>query len=135
MRIFVDTDVCIDVLVNRAPFHQPAERIFSLAAKKKITAAVSALTFANAEHVLRMRYKLRDSRAILSSFKPVVTVLPITEKVIALSLASDFSDFEDAIQYHTAAEAGIDILVTRNVGDYKKAKIQIMTPESFLARM
>lgn len=133
-RVFLDTDICIDVLVNREPIHTVAEQIFSLAAFGKIKIYVSALSFANAEHLLRIQYKVRDSRKILSSFKPVVTVLPMNEKIIELALASDFNDFEDAIQYHTAAEANIPTLVTRNLRDYKKANIEILSPEGFLSR-
>ncbi len=134
MKVFLDTDVCLDVLLNREPFHSTAEKLFSLAALDKIKVYVSALTFANAEHLLRVQYKVDGSRKILSSFKPVVHVLPMNEKIIELALASDFSDFEDAIQHSTATEHNIRILITRNIRDYRKATIEVMSPESFLAR-
>ena len=55
-----------------------------------------------------------------------------TESVIDKALNSDFSDFEDAIQYYTALEYGIPVILTRNIRDYKKASIVVQTPESYL---
>jgi predicted nucleic acid-binding protein len=132
-RIFVDTDVCLDLLSGRKPFNAIAERLFSLADIGKIKICVSSLSFSNIDYVLHSQYKRNDSRKILATFKTFVSVLAVDDKIIELALASDFADFEDAIQYNTALESGIKILLTRNLRDYKKAVIQVMNPEMFLA--
>jgi predicted nucleic acid-binding protein len=59
-------------------------------------------------------------------------VLDVNSKIIDLALSSDFNDFEDAIQYYTATENGIKILLTRNLSDYRKAEITVMTAENYL---
>ena len=64
----------------------------------------------------------------------MVTVLSIDSKTIDLAIASGFNDFEDAIQYYAAIENGITTLITRNIKDYKKANINVMSPESFMAK-
>ncbi len=56
-------------------------------------------------------------------FKVLIEVLPMDDKIITLSLESDFKDFEDAIQYYTAVENQIDIIITRNLKDFKTSKI------------
>ena len=61
-----------------------------------------------------------------------MTVLAVTDKVIELSLSSDFRDFEDALQYFTAIENNIKTLLTRNLKDYKHAEISVLTAEQFL---
>jgi predicted nucleic acid-binding protein len=61
-----------------------------------------------------------------------LNVLPVDERVIEQSLNSEFNDFEDAIQYFTAVNNGIKIILTRNKTDYKKSKILILTAEEFL---
>jgi predicted nucleic acid-binding protein len=58
--------------------------------------------------------------------------LSVNDKIIELALASDFHDFEDAIQYNTAIENGITTLLTRNLKDFKKAEIAILTAQQFL---
>ena len=131
--VFVDTDVCLDLLSARKPFNTTAERLFSLADLKQIRIYVSALSFANIDYILRSRYKRDDSKRMLAKFKTLVSVLSVSESVIDLAIASDFSDFEYAMQYYTAVEHKIALLLTRNARDFKKSMIQIMNPEAFLS--
>lgn len=134
-KIFVDTDVCIDLLSGRKPFNSVAEKLFSLADTGKIKICVSSLSFANIDYVLHSQYSSSyHSRQIIAKFKTLVTVLSVDSKTIDLAIASDFSDFEDAIQYFSAIENGVNILVTRNIKDFKKATIKIMTPETYLTK-
>ena len=81
---------------------------------------------------MKSTFKIRGGRIILYKFKTLVKVLPVTSKVIVLALTSDFVDFEDAIQYYTCIQARISTLITRNLKDFKKAKINIMTPDMYL---
>jgi predicted nucleic acid-binding protein len=132
-KIFIDTDVCIDLLSGRKPFNNFAERLFSLANKGQIEICVSALSLSNIHYVLQSQYGMKEPVVVISRFRTLVTILSVTGKIIDRAIASGFSDFEDAIQYYTAIEEGISILVTRNIKDYKLAKIQIVTPEAYLA--
>jgi predicted nucleic acid-binding protein len=61
-----------------------------------------------------------------------VEVVPVDDKVIELALNSDFKDFEDAVQYYCAIENGIKVLITRNLKDFKHAKIPVLTAEEFM---
>ena len=133
-KVFADTDVCIDLLSGRKPHNEAAEKFFSLGESGKVIIHVSSLSFANIDYLLHSQYSSgRNPRMILAQFKTLVTVLAVDNRTIDLAIASDFKDFEDAIQYNTAIEHNIDILITRNIKDYKKATIKIMTPESFVA--
>jgi hypothetical protein len=64
----------------------------------------------------------------------LVEVSPLDDKIVELALVSDFKDFEDAIQYHTALENGIDIISTRNKKDFKNSKLPIMTAKEYLKK-
>jgi predicted nucleic acid-binding protein len=132
-KIFVDTDICLDLLSGRQPFNSAAEKLFTLADIGKIKLCVSSLSFSNIDYILQSQYKRNDSRKILATFKTLVSVLAVDNKIIELAIASDFIDFGDAIQYNTAIENNIKILLTRNLKDYKKALIQVMNPETFLS--
>ncbi len=132
-KVFVDTDVCIDLLSGRKPFNQTAEILFSLADNGKIKMYVSSLSFANIDYVLRSQYSTTHSRQIIGKFKTIVNVLSVDSKTIDLAVASDFNDFEDAIQYCCAIENNLTILITRNIKDYKKATINVLTPETFIS--
>jgi len=135
-KIFVDTDVCIDLLSGRKPFNSVAEKLFSLADTGKVKICVSSLSFVNIDYVLHSQYSSNyHSRQIIAKFKTLVTVLSVDSKTIDLAIASDFTDFEDAVQYFCAIEHGINILVTRNIKDFKKTTIKIVTPETYLTKI
>ena len=133
-KVFVDTDVCIDLLSGRKPFNKTAEVLFSLADIGKIRIYVSSLSFANIDYVLRSQYSARHSRQIIAKLKTLVNVLPVNSKTIDLAIASDFVDFEDAIQYSCAIENNLKTILTRNIKDYKKATINVLTPETYISK-
>lgn len=133
-KVFVDTDVCIDLLSGRKPYNKSAELLFSLADKAKIKIFVSSLSFSNIDYVLLSQYSTTHSRQIIAKFKTLVHVLAVDSKTIDLAIASDFKDFEDAIQYACALEHNLTTIITRNLKDYKKATIKVLTPETYLTK-
>jgi predicted nucleic acid-binding protein len=132
-KVFVDTDICIDLLSGRKPFNKSAEILFSLADNNKVKIYVSSLSFSNIDYILRSKFSSTHSRQLIGKFKTLVIVLPVDSKTIDLAIASDFNDFEDAIQYSCAIENNLTTIITRNVKDYKKASIAVLTPETFIA--
>lgn len=133
-KVFVDTNIIIDLLAERKPFYKEAAVLFTLADKKQLTLYVSALTFANTYYILSQLLKAEKTKRILRKLKLIVQVLSLNEKIIGLSLNdNDFKDYEDAIQYFTALENGTNVIITRNLKDFQKAKIPVMTPAQFLS--
>lgn len=131
-QVFADTDILLDLLSRREPHYPSAAALFSMADRGNIVIYVSSLSFANLNYLLSRQYSAGQARNLLMTFKTLVKVLPITDKIVELALASEFKDFEDAMQYFTALEHGINILLTRNLKDYKHADIQVLTAEHFL---
>lgn len=131
-KIFADTDIILDLLAQREPFYNASAKLFSSADKGEIKIYVSSLCFSNIYYLLSKQYNADQAKKKLLKFKALVTVLSVTDKIIDLSLSSDFKDFEDGIQYYTAIENNIKILLTRNLKDFKVAEIPIMTAEQFV---
>lgn len=131
-RILVDTNIVLDLLAERKEFIVEVQELFTLSDKKELKLYVSSLTFANTYYILSQQMKLTNARKTLRKFKVLVKVLPMDDKIIDLSLESDFNDFEDAIQYHTAIENGLDIIITRNLKDFKTAKIPVLTANDYV---
>lgn len=131
-RILVDTNIVLDLLAKRKEFIIEAQALFTLSDKNAIKLYVSPLTFANTYYMLSQKMKLNDAKKILRKFKILVEVLPMDDKIIDLALESDFKDFEDAIQYHTAIENDIDIIITRNLKDFKTSRIPILTAKNYI---
>ena len=131
-KVFVDTDIALDLLSERLPHYTFAAQLFTLADKGKLLIYISSLSFSNLNYLLSRQYSQKEARRILNKFKVLVNVLGVDDKIIGLSLNSEFKDFEDAIQYYTAIENNINTLITRNLKDYKSAKIAVITAEDFL---
>lgn len=131
-KVFIDTDIALDLLGQREPYYSPAALLFTLADKAEIEINISSLSFSNLNYLLTRQYNASESRRILNSFKVLVKVLGVDDKIIELALSSKFPDFEDAIQYFTAIENGINVLLTRNIKDYKLAAIAILSAEDYL---
>lgn len=131
-KIFVDTDIILDLLSYREPFYISAANLFSAADRNEIEICVSSLCFANLNYILSKQFSSAEAKMKLLKFKTLVTVLAVSDKVIELAMSSDFKDMEDEIQYYTAIENRVTILLTRNLKDYKTAIIPVMTAEQFL---
>ena len=94
---------------------------------------VSSLTFANTNYVLARLKSAKEAREILRKFKILVKILSLNEKIVDLALNDeDFKDFEDGLQYYTAIENNQDFIITRDLRDFKQAKIPVMTAEEYL---
>ncbi len=131
-KLYIDTNIVLDLLAKRDKFYKSAAILFSLADNTKIQLAVSSLTFANTYYILSKELKQGKVKEILRKFKLLVKILPMNEKIIELSLNSEFNDFEDAIQYYTASVHKYEIIITRNLKDFKHSKIPVMTADQYL---
>ncbi|MEL6867966.1 MAG: PIN domain-containing protein, partial [Bacteroidota bacterium] len=80
-KLFIDTNVVIDLLAKRIPFYEDAAKLFSLADKGKATLIVSALTFANTNYILSKLGDRNKARDTLSMFKVLVTVASLNDKI------------------------------------------------------
>lgn len=132
-RIFVDANIVMDLLEKREDFYQEAQELFTLSDKNNVKLYVSALTLANV-HFLLFRHLKMEARKVLAKFKVLVEVLAVDDKILDLALTSDLKDFEDAIQYYTAIENEMDIIITRNKKDFKNSDLPVLTAREFLNR-
>ena len=132
-QIFVDTNIVIDLLSRREPFFEEAAVLFSLADKKQIKLTISSLTIANTAYILLTHMDSNKAKSILRKLRLIVKILPLDDKIIGLALNDEiFSDFEDGLQYYTAIENGQELIITRNLKDFKNSKLPVMTAGQFI---
>lgn len=132
IELFIDSDIILDLLAQREPHYIHAARLFTLIDQNEVIAYTSPLIFANLHYLLKKQTSNLLALKSLRKLKTLINILSIDEKVIELSLNSEFNDFEDAIQYFTAVNNGITLIITRNKTDYKRSKIDVLTAEEFL---
>ena len=133
-RVFVDTNIVLDLLQKRDEFYPDAQDLFTLADRKEAHLYVSALTIANTHYLLSKFYNSNEAKKILLKFKVLVEVSTVNDKIINLSLASDFNAFEDGIQYYTAIENNMELILTRNKKDFKNSILPVLTAREYLRR-
>ena len=131
MKVFIDTNIVLDLLLQRRNFLINAEKIFSLAYKGKIVLYFSAVSFVSVTYYLG-KHTNKDIKAVLEDLCKIVKILPFNQHIIENTLHSNFKDIEDGYQYFTAKENNIRIMITRNVKDFLVDDISVVTPEEFL---
>ncbi|NOX48852.1 MAG: PIN domain-containing protein [Chlorobi bacterium] len=133
-KVLVDTDVLMDFVTKREPFDIEAAQLFNLADKNLIDLFVSSLCLNNVYYLVRKQIGHKNTIGLLIRLVEVVDVLSVDKQVVMKALTSRFNDFEDALQHFTAVEnSNIDVIVTRNLKDYKHSSIAIMTAGSFVS--
>ena len=133
-KIFLDTNVVIDLLDKREPFYHAAVSIFSLAYEGKILLYVSPMTYATASYLLR-KHGRDGMRLLLRNFRQLSKVTIADERVVDDALASKFVDYEDALQYYSALRENVEAIITRNTKDFANSSLPVFTPDEFLSQI
>lgn len=130
-KIFLDSDVILDVLLKRPEFYIPASNIFILINQPNFKIVTSTVAFVNVHYFLN-KFDRVNKFSLLKRLRSAISVLHVTETHIDQALKSGLNDFEDAVQYYASISAGVDVIVTRNIKDYQHSAIPVLTPEQFL---
>jgi len=132
-RILIDTDVILDFFFDREPYSDYAAQIFSLCESEQIRGFVTPVIFSNVYYLLRQTAKHKKVIEKLSQLLTFMDVLQMDREVVIQALTSGFNDFEDALQNYAAVKPGvINVILTRNIKDFSKSDIGILSPESYL---
>ena len=131
-RLFLDTNIVLDLLGERELFYDSAAKIATLADKGEIELIVSALTYPTVYYLLSRFEKKEQVKEKIRKFKVIAETSDLTDKIIEKGLSSNFSDFEDSLQYYCAIKMDCKILITRNVKDFRESGIPVLTPEEYL---
>jgi predicted nucleic acid-binding protein len=133
MKIFIDSNIIVDLLAKRELFYQDAVRIFS--AKKPIERYASTITVMDTLYILENHYNLKSVKVILQKLLSKLSLIPTYQSAIEKTFESDFKNLEDAAQYFTALEhVGIDYIITRDIKGFANSTIPVLTPTQFILK-
>lgn len=133
MKAFLDTCVVMDFLQSREPFSENALQIFRAAASELFSGYITAKAATDIYYLThRCTHSDQEARSKLNSLLSIVGMADTSASDIFHALASETSDFEDAVMIETALRFHADCIVTRNIKDYKKSPVPIYSPEEFL---
>jgi len=131
-RIFLDSDIILDVFLNRVPFLFHSVQVFRLVQNQLVDGFTSPMIIGNTHYISTKELGKTETLAKLKNFRIFFKILPTNQTHIDSALNSGFPDFEDAIQYFSALDQSIDFIITRNKKDFGKSIIPVMTAEEFI---
>ena len=132
MRILFDTNVVLDVLLDREPFSSTSAKLFSKVESGEISGYVCATTITTIHYLARK--VIGDDSAIeeINKLLKLFEVAPVNRAVLDTAVSSGFKDFEDAVVHESALYKEAQGIVTRDPNGFKKSKIHVYSPEELL---
>lgn len=136
MKLLIDTNVVLDVLLNREPFCNEAAKVLNLSDRAEVKEYISASAITDIYYIAYRQ--LRDKtivRNMIKTLLSIVSIACVTEQEIVEALELEWSDFEDSVQYAVAYLNEMDGIVTRNAADYKRAELSVWSPEQIVKKL
>ena len=132
-RVLIDSDVILDSLFDREPFAEYSTLVLSMCESGKIIGFLTPLIFSNVYYLLLRTAKHEKVIEKLKQLLKITEILQMDRNIIEKALNSKFKDFEDALQNYSAVNNGnVDLILTRNLKDYKKSELGVFTPETYV---
>jgi predicted nucleic acid-binding protein len=135
VKVLLDTNIVVDVALERQPFFGNSETVLSFVEEGQIEGYISASSFGDLFYILR-KQKGRDlAHEFLREIVTFCQVATVDSTIINMALTVNFKDFEDAIQYSTAVLNHLDAIITRNPRDFPVTIPRIITPEQLIQEL
>jgi len=129
-RVFLDTNIIVDLIADRKPFSKYSIEIFKRAEDKRIKLYTSSHSIATTHYLLKKYLEEKLLREVLQNLLDYISVISVDIDLIKRGLRSKHRDFEDSIQILCAAKIEkIDCIVTRNIKDFRDSEILALTPD------
>ena len=133
MKVLFDTNIILDVLLDRKPFVEISSGLVSFAENKIIEGYLCATTITTIEYLVAKTQGRKQVKLIVHKLLSIFEIAEVNKEVLLLSTDSKFSDFEDAVQHYAGQLAIVDSIVTRNNADFKHAEYPVYSPEELWA--
>ena len=129
MRVFLDTNILIDIVLNRKPWVDAALVLLELSRQKRLSLVASDISFVNLAYVLRKAMSPADMYSTMTDMLRYMSVAAAGESIITEAVSLRWKDMEDC----AARQAGADCIISRNAADFGEADIPVMTPVELLS--
>ena len=135
MKVLFDTNIILDVLLDREPFSEHASYLMSKVERSEINGFLCATTVTTIHYLLSKNLDKKNAITSINSIIALFEIASVNRLVIENALKSKFTDFEDSVLHESARHAGAEYIITRNIKDFKNTKIPVFTPTEFLSML
>ena len=133
MKVLFDTNIILDVLLNREKFVELSASLVSMAENKEIKGYLCATTITTIDYLVAKEHDRNRANTEVQKLLNIHSISEVNKQVLDLAINSGFKDFEDAVQYYSGKCVGVDCLVTRNLKDYKGSQLAVYSPSELLS--
>lgn len=133
MRVLFDTDVVLDVLLDRRPHSDHSAALFTMVEKGRISGFLCATSVTTLHDLSAKAVDSKSARACIEMLLSLFDVAHVNRRILASALALPFRDYEDAVVHESACSIQADAIVTRNLRDFKKSRIPVHPPQELLS--
>lgn len=133
MKILLDTNVVLDLLLQREPFANDAKGIFTLVELKELDAYLCATTITTIYYLISKKVKRAKADMIVEELMQLFHIADVNKDILLSSLKNNGQDFEDSVIYTSAKYANIDVIITRDKKGFKNSAVLVQDPKEFLA--
>ena len=133
MRVLLDTNVVLDVLLDRKAFVAESLAIVDLVERGAVTGLLCATTITTLAYLAGKTVGKQQATVQIRQLLSLFEIAPVTRAVLDGALASKAADFEDAVLAEAAMQAGAQAIITRNLRDFAHSPVRAHTPAQWLA--
>lgn len=132
MKILIDANIALDVLLERQPFCDAGTKVLGLS-KGGVELFLSASTVTDIYYIIRRERKSKEiAVTLVKNILANVDIAAVTGSAIRRAIALEWDDFEDAVQYAAGEDIEVDFIVTRNTSDFVRSSIPALEPDALL---
>ena len=133
MRLMIDTNIILDVLLERAPFYESSRAVLELCESGKVCGFISASAATDIFYLVRKAlHSTGEAYEALGNILKIVKILTVTNDDVTSAFLQHASDFEDCLLAVCARSNKCDGIVTRNKKDFMSFGITILSPEEVI---
>jgi len=134
VKVLIDTNIVLDIALNRKPFVEHAALLWRLAEQKEITACLSNTSITDIFYIVGKHAGKDKARAFVADILDTFKLADIDEEGFREALDSGMNDFEDAVQYVICTRNGCDALATRNKADFG-GRANVLDPAELIEKI
>jgi predicted nucleic acid-binding protein len=132
MKVLIDTNVVLDVLIDNTAFLANSRKIFDFAEQKQITGFISASAITDIFYIAQRKLGKKATKEAMKKVLKIFYPATVTDNHIYQALDLDWEDFEDSVQFIVGESLSVDYIITRNTQDFTSGSIPAITPEQFI---
>jgi predicted nucleic acid-binding protein len=132
VKILADTNIFLDILLQRPSFFQDSHRIFKMVESGNAEGFIAPITINNIAYIARKSHQPEQIRTFIVVMAETFTICGMDSTIVAKAAELEFTDIEDSLQAAMAESHSCDFIITSNVSDYKHSPVPAITATAFL---